>query len=62
MRHFHCVHLGLTFKFIKELGSVSKGYHSIEAYGVNESNMEHAQEAIKEFHNRPTKKQRKCKV
>jgi hypothetical protein len=41
---------------------VSKGYHSIEAYGVNESNMEHAQEAIKEFHNRPTKKQRKCKV
>jgi hypothetical protein len=26
---------------------------------VNESDMEHAQEAIKEFHNRPAKRQRK---
>jgi hypothetical protein len=29
---------------------------------VNESNMEHAQEAIKEFHNRPAKKQKKHKT
>ncbi len=28
-----------------------KGYHPIEASWVNESNMEHAQEAIEEFHN-----------
>jgi hypothetical protein len=35
-----------------------KGYHPIEASWVNESNMEHAQETIKEFHNRPTKKQK----
>ncbi len=39
-----------------------KGYHPIEASWVNESYMEHAQEAIKEFHNRLAKKQRKCKV
>jgi hypothetical protein len=36
-----------------------KGYHPIKAYWVNESNMEHAQEAIKEFHSRPTKKRRR---
>jgi len=36
-----------------------KGYHPIEASWVNEYDMEHAQEAIKEFHNRPTKKQKK---
>ncbi len=30
-----------------------KGYHPIEASWVNESNMEHAQKVIKEFHNRP---------
>jgi hypothetical protein len=33
-----------------------KGYHPIEASWVNESNMEHAQETIKEFHTKPTKK------
>jgi len=33
-----------------------KGYHPIEASWVNESDMEHAQEAIKEFHIRPAKK------
>jgi len=33
-----------------------KGYHPIEASWVNESNMEHAQEAIEEFHTRPAKK------
>ncbi len=33
-----------------------KGYHPIEASWVNESNMEHAQEAIKEFHTRLAKK------
>jgi hypothetical protein len=37
-----------------------KGYHSIEAYWVNESDMEHAQEAIEEFHIRPTKK--RCRM
>jgi len=36
-----------------------KGYHPIKAYWVNESDMEHAQEAIEEFHNRPVKRQRK---
>jgi hypothetical protein len=36
-----------------------KGYHPIEASWVNESNMEHAQEAIKEFHTRPAKKRRR---
>ncbi len=36
-----------------------KGYHPIEASWVNESDMEHAQEAIEEFHNRPAKRQRK---
>jgi hypothetical protein len=30
-----------------------KGYHPIEASWVNESDMEHAQEAIEEFHIRP---------
>jgi hypothetical protein len=33
-----------------------KGYHPIEASWVNESDMEHAQKAIKEFHIRLTKK------
>jgi len=33
-----------------------KGYHPIEASWVNESDMEHAQEAIEEFHIRPAKK------
>jgi hypothetical protein len=36
-----------------------KGYHPIKASWVNESDMEHAQEAIEEFHNRPAKRQRK---
>jgi len=35
-----------------------KGYHPIEASWVNESDMEHAQEAIEEFHTRPAKKKR----
>ncbi len=39
-----------------------KGYHSIEASWVNESHMEHAQKAIKKFHTRPTKKQKKHKM
>ncbi len=30
----------------------SKGYHPIEASWVNKLDMEHAQEPIKEFHNR----------
>jgi hypothetical protein len=33
-----------------------KEYHPIEASWVNESDMEHAQEAIEEFHTRPAKK------
>jgi hypothetical protein len=33
-----------------------KSYHPIQASWVNESDMEHAQEAIEEFHNRPAKK------
>jgi hypothetical protein len=33
-----------------------KGYHPIEASWVNESDMEHAQQAIEEFHARPAKK------
>jgi hypothetical protein len=37
-----------------------KGYHPIEASWVNESDMEHAQEAIEEFHNRPAKKRRRA--
>jgi hypothetical protein len=37
-----------------------KGYHPIEASWVNESDMEHAQKAIKEFHTRPAKKRRKA--
>ncbi len=36
-----------------------KGYHPIEASWVNESDMEHAQEAIKKFHTRPAKKKRR---
>ncbi len=36
-----------------------KGYHPIEASWVNESDMEHAQEAIEEFHTRPAKKKRR---
>jgi hypothetical protein len=39
-----------------------KGYHPIEASWVNESDMEHAQEAIKEFHNKLAKKQKKHKM
>ncbi len=35
-----------------------KGYHPIEASWVNQSNIEHVQEAIKEFHARPAKKRR----
>jgi hypothetical protein len=34
----------------------SEAYHAIEASWVNESDMEHAQEAIEEFHTRPAKK------
>jgi len=36
-----------------------KGYHPIKASWVNESDMEHAQKAIEEFHNRLAKRQRK---
>jgi hypothetical protein len=36
-----------------------KGYHPIEASWVNESNMEHAQEAVEEFHTRPANKRRR---
>jgi hypothetical protein len=36
-----------------------KGYHPIEASWVNESDMEHAQEAIEEFHTRLAKKRRR---
>ncbi len=39
-----------------------KGYHLIEASWVNESNMEHAKEAIEEFHNRLTKRQKKHRM
>jgi hypothetical protein len=39
-----------------------KGYHPIEASWVNESDMEHAQEAIEEFHIRPAKRQKKCRT
>jgi hypothetical protein len=39
-----------------------KGYHPIKASWVNELDMEHAQEAIKKFHNRPTKKQKKHRM
>jgi hypothetical protein len=38
----------------------SKGYHPIEASWVNESDMEHAQEAIEEFHTRPAKKKHRA--
>ncbi len=37
-----------------------KGFHPLEASWVNESDMEHAQEAIEEFHTRPAKK--RCKM
>jgi hypothetical protein len=33
-----------------------KGYHPRQASWVNESDMEHAQKAIQEFHTRPAKK------
>jgi hypothetical protein len=36
-----------------------KGYHPIEASWVNESDMEHAQEAIEEFHTRSANKRRR---
>jgi hypothetical protein len=36
-----------------------KGYRPIEASWVNESDMEHAQEAIEEFHIKPAKKSRR---
>jgi len=39
-----------------------KGYHPIETSSVNESDIEHAQEAIEEFHNRPAKKQKKHRM
>jgi hypothetical protein len=39
-----------------------KGYHPIEASWVNESNMEHAQEAIEEFHTRLTNRQKKRRM
>jgi hypothetical protein len=39
-----------------------KGYHPIKASWVNESNMEHAQEPVEEFHNRPAKKQKKHRM
>ncbi len=39
-----------------------KGYHLIEASWVNESSMEHAKEAIEEFHNRLTKRQKKHRM
>jgi hypothetical protein len=35
-----------------------KGYHPIEASWMNEFDMKHAQDAIEEFHNIPTKKQK----
>jgi hypothetical protein len=43
------------------LGQVER-YHPIKVSWVNELDMEHAQEAIKEFHNRSTKKQNKHKM
>jgi hypothetical protein len=36
-----------------------KFYHPIEVSSVNESDMEHAQEAIEEFHTRSAKKRRR---
>jgi hypothetical protein len=39
-----------------------KGYHPIEASWVNESDMEHAQEAIEEFHTRSAKSQKRCRT
>jgi hypothetical protein len=39
-----------------------KGYHPIEASWVNESDMEHVQEAIEEFHIRPAKKQKRHRM
>jgi hypothetical protein len=35
-----------------------KGYHPIEAFCVNESDMDHAQEAIEEFHTTLVKRQK----
>jgi hypothetical protein len=37
-----------------------KGIHPVEASWVNESDMEHAQGAIEEFHTRPTNK--RCRM
>ncbi len=39
-----------------------KGYHPIKASWVNELNMEHAQEAVEEFHNRLANKQKKHRM
>jgi hypothetical protein len=39
-----------------------KRYHPIKASWVNESDMEHAQETIEEFHTRPAKKQKKRRM
>jgi hypothetical protein len=39
-----------------------KGYHPIEASWVNEFDMEHAQEAIKEFHTRLAKRQKRRRM
>ncbi len=39
-----------------------KGYHPIETSWVNKSDMEHAQETIKKFHNRSAKKQKKHRM
>jgi hypothetical protein len=35
-----------------------KGFHPIEPFWVNESDMKHAQKTIKKFHNRSAKNQR----
>jgi hypothetical protein len=39
-----------------------EGYHPIKASWVNTLDMEHAQETIEEFHNKPTRKQKKHKM
>jgi hypothetical protein len=39
-----------------------KGYHPIEAYWVNEFDMEHAQKSIEKFHTRPAKRQKRRKT
>ncbi len=46
----------VTWERVREYLFKWKGYHPIEASWVNESNMEHAQKAIEEFHTRPTNK------